>query len=776
LYVLLFLILSPFLVAPLAAWIGARAPRWSGLVALWPALLAAVFGGGAFLATGSSPVVDLDWASPLGLTLSFNLDGLGLLFATLITGIGALVLLYASAYLRDHRDLWRFEAFIFIFMGAMLGVVLSDNLYATFVFWELTGFSSFLLIGFDFERREARAAAQQALIVTGAGGLGLLAAAALLEQVGGSVSVSTLIAAAPQIQAHALYPAIVALVLFAAFTKSAQVPFHFWLPGAMAAPTPVSAYLHSATMVKAGIYLIARMTPVLGGTSWWTTPLIVAGAATLAAGAWRAHQETDLKRILAYSTVSALGVIVLLLGIGTPGAVAAALVYLVAHACYKGALFMIAGAIDHETGTRDVTRLGGLYRKMPIAAAAGTLAAASMLGLPLFFGFYGKELLYDALLQAAPLGATPLRATLPAASTLILIAIAVVGSALLGAAGLRAGLLPFAGRTRSADGHVHEPPAALWLGPVVLGITGLALALAPQLIEGRLGAAASAITRDAQPLHLALWHGFTPVLGLSALTIALAAALYVLRSGDRRATWPWVWNTARVYTGVVSALDRVSATAAPAMQSGSLRSYVLVMVVTVGSLVGAALFLGGGGWMLARSTAVRPHDIIIAAVICAAAITAARCSDSMTAVICLGTVGYGVALTFMFFGAPDLAMTQFSVETLTVVIFVLVFRHFGDFGSTSPPLVRWRDAIIAGAFGSIFATLTLLVGSSGSVSRLSAFFADAAPRLAHGRNIVNVILVDFRALDTLGEITVLVTAAIGVQALLRINAQNRGRR
>lgn len=770
----LFLILSPFLVAPLAAWIAARAPRWSGLTALWPALLAAAFAGaGPFLATDGSPVIGLEWASPLGLTLSFNLDGLGLLFATLITGIGALVLLYASAYLRDHRDLWRFEASIFVFMGAMLGIVLSDNLFALFVFWELTGFSSFLLIGFDFERREARAAAQQALIVTGAGGLGLLAAAALLEQTGGSVSVSTLIAAAPQIQAHALYPAIVALVLFAAFTKSAQVPFHFWLPGAMAAPTPVSAYLHSATMVKAGVYLIARMTPVLGGTWWWSTPLIVVGAATLAAGAWRADQETDLKRILAYSTVSALGVLVLLLGIGTPDAVAAALVYLVAHACYKGALFMIAGAIDHETGTREVTQLGGLRRMMPITAAADTLAAASMLGLPLFFGFLGKELLYDALLHAA----------LPVPWRLMLTAVAVAGSALLGAAGLRAGLSPFIGSPfiespfigrASADHHVHEPPAALWLGPIVLGIMGVILAFAPQLIEGGLGSAALAVTRDAQPLHLSLWHGFTPVLGLSAFTIALAAALYVRRG--RRAAWPWVLNTARVYTGAIAALDRVSAAAAPAMQSGSLRSYVLAMVVTVGGLVGAALFLGGGGWTLARTTAVRPHDIVIVAVICAAAITAARSSNSMTAVICLGTVGYGVALTFMFFGAPDLAMTQFSVETLTVVIFVLVFRHFGEFGSTSPRFVRWRDATIAGAFGLIFATLTLLVGSSGSVSRLSEFFADAAPRLAHGRNIVNVILVDFRALDTLGEITVLVTAAIGVHALLRISAQDRGRR
>jgi multicomponent Na+:H+ antiporter subunit A len=362
------------------------------------------------------------------------------------------------------------------------------------------------------------------------------------------------------------------------------------------------------------------------------------------------------------------------------------------------------------------------------------------------------------------------------------VTLAVVASALLGASGLRAGLSPFASAPAeiAALPHhekAHEPPVGMWIGPIALGLASLGFGILPGLFAPAASAAAASILgpgfREAEPLHLSLWHGFTPVLGLSVVTIVVALLLYARRHRVPMIAWPF--DTSRLYTGAVALLDRISAASAPVMQAKPLRTYVLFIVITVGTLVGAALVLGGGGWTLARTTAPRPHDYIIVFVICAAAITAARCSDSMTAVICLGTVGYGVALTFMFFGAPDLAMTQFSVETLTVVIFVLVFRHFGNFGMTSPPLIRWRDATIAAGFGLIFATLTLLVGSNGSTSRLSNFFVDAAPKLAHGRNIVNVILVDFRALDTLGEITVLVTAAIGVHALLRITAEKRGR-
>ncbi len=428
-----FFILSPFAVALLSAWLVRRSPGAARILAVWPAILAIVLSAElrSTLSAGGR-LIELSWAPSLGLSLSFNLDGLGLLFALLITAIGTLVVLYASQYLEGHPQAGRFYASLFAFMGAMLGVALSDNVLTLFVFWELTGFTSFLLIGFEHERDDARSAALQALIVTGAGGLALLAAGVLLFDVSGTTSLSAMASSRAPIVAHPFYAAIATLTLLAAFTKSAQVPFHFWLPNAMAAPTPVSAYLHSATMVKAGVYLMARMTPILGATTLWTTAVTAAGAATMVVGAYRSVQETDLKRILAYSTVSALGVLTMLLGVGTREAIAAALVYLVAHACYKGALFLVAGAIDHETGTREITALAGLRRAMPLTAVAGGAAALSMAGVPLTLGFVGKDGAYEALLHGGGWSAW-------------LLILTVLASILLGLAGLLAGVLPFRG-------------------------------------------------------------------------------------------------------------------------------------------------------------------------------------------------------------------------------------------------------------------------------------------------------------------------------------------
>ena len=362
-------------------------------------------------------------------------------------------MLYASRYLDGHPQAGRFYASLFAFMGAMLGVVLSDNILTLFVFWELTGFTSFLLIGFEHERPAARSAAIQALIVTGAGGLALLAAGVLLVDVTGTANLSAMAAARASIVASPFYAAIAGLILLAAFTKSAQVPFHFWLPNAMEAPTPVSAYLHSATMVKAGVYLIARMTPVLGSTPLWTTAVTVAGAVTMVVGAYRAVQETDLKRILAYSTLSALGVLTMLLGVGTREAIVAALVYLVAHAGYKGALFLVAGAIDHEAGTRDISALAGLRRTMPITALAGGAAALSMAGVPLTLGFLGKDGAYEALLHASRWFPW-------------LLALTVSQASFSGWRDCSPACCPFAGRG-SAD-EVHDPAWPLWLPPLVL--------------------------------------------------------------------------------------------------------------------------------------------------------------------------------------------------------------------------------------------------------------------------------------------------------------------
>jgi multicomponent Na+:H+ antiporter subunit A len=702
--------------------------------------------------------VGVPWVPALHLAVSFHLDGLGLLFAVLISGVGTLVVLYAARYLDGHAAAGRFHASLFAFMGSMLGLVLSDSLLTLFVFWELTGFTSYLLIGFEQEREEARRAALQALIVTGAGGLALLAAGVLLAQASGTASLSTLLGGGSSLAGHPLYRSIAVLVLLAAFTKSAQFPFHFWLPNAMQAPTPVSAYLHSATMVKAGIYLVARMSPILGGTPLWDGAAMAVGAATMVGGAYRALLETDLKRVLAYSTIGALGLMMLLLGAGTPAAITACLVYLLAHACYKGALFLVAGALEHETGTRDVTALGGLRGRMPRTALAALLAAGSMAGVPLSFGFLGKELLYESLRQGGPwFGA--------------LLAGVVASSALLGAAGLVAGFSPFAGPPRRAAA-THESPFLLWVGPLVLGVVGLTLGILPRWLEPALTAAAGAVGRDSGPVTLAVWHGLTATLLLSLLTLAASLTLYALRSRVRQRVTLRALGTERVYALALSALDAAGRAFAPALQSASLRSYVFAIVVAITSLVAIATAVAGVMPPLSRWTPVRLHEAAVAALVAVAALSAARARSAMAAVLLLGAVGYGVALIYVLYGAPDLAMTQFAIETLTVAIFVLVFRHRQGFGDLSSRMVKARDAVVATVVGSSIAALVFFIGTSGTTSRLAAYYLEMAPTQGHGLNVVNVILVDFRGFDTLGEITVLATVAIGVRALLRIGRQS----
>jgi multicomponent Na+:H+ antiporter subunit A len=754
------LILSPFALAPVAAWMATRSPRSGRVLAVWPAILTAVLLTElrSILVAGRR-LVELPWAPSLGLSLSFNIDGLGLLFALLITGIGTLVVLYASAYLEGHPQAGRFYASLFAFMGAMLGVALSDNVLTLFVFWELTGFTSFLLIGFEHERDGARSAALQALIVTGAGGLALLAAGVLLFDISGTTSLSAMAANPASIVAHPFYAAIAILFLLAAFTKSAQVPFHFWLPNAMAAPTPVSAYLHSATMVKAGVYLVARITPVLGGTPLWTTAVTAVGAVTMVLGAYRSVQETDLKRILAYSTVSALGALTMLLGVGTPQAISAALVYLVAHACYKGALFLVAGAIDHETGSRDITVLAGLRQAMPITAVAAGAAALSMAGVPLTLGFVAKDGAYEALLHAGGWSAW-------------LLSLTVLASIFLGLAGLLAGVLPFRGHRTGND--VHDPSWFLWLPPLALAFCGAFAGVAPSILNAPLSAAAGSILNTPFDMSLAVWHGLSTAVMLSVVTLAGVAAAYGARDIIRNRIWHPRLSTEQLYTGTLAALNAISRVIGPPLHSGSLRSYVMVIVVTAIALVGAALATAPGLGASAPKMNVRLHELLVVVVVVAGAITATLAKSTMAAVLSLGVVGYGVATTFLLFGAPDLAMTQFSVETLTVLIYVLVFRHFRNLGGLSPRLVRYRDAVLAIGMGTLIAGLVLYVSTTETAPRLREYFAEFGPTLGHGRNIVNVILVDFRGFDTMGEITVLATAAIGVRALLRLGNADGG--
>jgi multicomponent Na+:H+ antiporter subunit A len=754
-------ILAPFLALPLAGWAGRRR---SGALLLGavPAALTVYFSYTFSVVSRDGPFsVAGAWAPALNLSLSFRFDGLSTLFALLITGVGTLIVIYAGKYLEHHPYVGRFHVSLFAFMGSMLGVVLSDNVIALFVFWELTGFTSYLLIGFEHDRPEPRRAATQALLVTGGGGLALLAAGLLLLDATGTPLLSDMTARGP-LTDHPQYLGIVALILLAAFTKSAQVPFHFWLPNAMQAPTPVSAYLHSATMVKAGVFLVARMTPLIGGTTMWTGTITAVATLTMTIGALRALFETDLKRVLAYSTISALGILMLLFGAGSPQAVTAGFAYLLAHACYKGALFLVAGAVEHETGTRDAAGLGGLRRAMPLTAIGAVLAAASMAGIPLFAGFVAKEQFYDSLSVL----------TLPGIWSGLLVSLAVAASMCLGAAGLIAGVAPFRGRFTPAPA-AHDAAPWLWVGPVTLGALGLLFGILPALAGGLIALAAESVTGNPAAVSFVLWHGFTPTLLLSGLTLAGSAALFTGRERLWRLRWPAMLNAERLYVSTLAALDALSRRVAPALQSASLRTYALIVVVTAIALVTSALAAGRALPTPRRSTPIHVHEAALAALIVAAALSATFARSSMAAALSLGTVGYGVAVMYALLGAPDLAMTQFAVETLTVVIFVLVFSRLRGFGDLSSRLVRSRDAIVAVAAGALVTTLVLFVGASGTTSRLAAYFGDAAPLLAHGRNVVNVILVDFRGFDTLGETTVLVTVAIGVRALLLIGRERR---
>ena len=707
------------------------------------------------------------WVPALDINLSFFLDGLSLLFGIIISGIGALILVFSGGYLKGRPDLGRFYAFLLLFMAAMLGLVLADNVITLFVFWELTSFSSYLLIGFDCERELARKAALQALLVTGLGGLALLAGLLMLGNIGASLELSALRSTGEMVRGSPLYLPILLLVLAGAFTKSAQFPFHFWLPSAMEAPTPASAYLHSSTMVKAGIYLLARLHPVLGGTGEWFALLTGFGGVTMLAGAYFAVQQTYFKRLLAYTTVSALGMMVFLLGIGTEAAITALATFLLAHALYKGALFMVAGTVDHETGERNVEELGGLRRAMPVTAAAAGLAGLSMAGVPLLFGFIAKELVYEASLRShfVALG---------------LILSAVTANVLLVAAAA-AGLKPFFGELKATPKHPHEAPLSLWLGPAVLAVLGLLLGLFPGLCGSTLvsPAAASCLGSPAE-VHLALWHGFTLAFVLTLVTIGLGILVYVkrvrLRAWSSRLDAWYERGPSQGYQLSLKALNAFAGWQTRVLQSGYLRSYLLIIIASTVGLVGWTFASRGEFYGFAGLGDIRFHEAALVLLILAATGFTVHARSRMAAVASLGVVGYCVSLVFVLYGAPDLAMTQLVIESLTVLLFVLVFYHLPPYPRVSSPSARVRDFVVAGLAGALVTALILVATNVQFQPSIASHFAANSLSGGHGRNIVNVILVDFRGLDTLGEITVLSLAAVGIYALLKLRPGKEGKR
>ena len=711
--------------------------------------------------------VMVPWVSGLDIHLSFYMDGLSLLFAVVITFIGTLVLSYAGSYFGSNPDLPRFYVVILIFMASMLGVVLADNIITFFVFWELTGVSSFLLIGFDHEKPEARKAALQALLVTGMGGLCLLAGLILLGQAGQSFTFSTLLARGDMVREHTLYPAIFILVALGAFTKSAQFPFHFWLPNAMAAPTPVSTYLHSATMVKAGVYLLARVSPVLGDTALWHGVLVPVGAVTMLMSAYLSIRQTDLKKILAYSTISVLGTLVFLLGTGTRAAVEAAMAYVMIHALYKAGLFLVAGIVDHETGTRDINQLSGLYRKMPITAVAAVLAALSMAGLPPLFGFIGKELLYGATLEA------PFTAWL-------LTAVALSTNALMVVAGAMVGGVPFFGKPAKTDGHVHDPDLFMWFGPLLLACLGILIGLMPNLAGHTwVAPAVAAVTQMPVEMHLALMHGLTLQLFLSVVTFCLGVGLFYFRKKLLGLLPNGAYFSKLTLSGGYDAVLDVTGTFSRVqtriVQSGHLHLYILIIVLATVFLVGASLPVNLR-FIKPQWTTIGFHEWILVAVILWATTIVIRARSRLVAIIALGVVGYSVVLFYIMYGAPDLAMTQFSIDTLTVILIVLVIYRLPRYVRYSSNMERLRDGIPALMAGGLMTVLILLTLPGTKESEISAYFIENSYLLAKGRNIVNVILVDFRGMDTMGEVTVLVVAGIGVYSLLKLTLGDSNQR
>jgi multicomponent Na+:H+ antiporter subunit A len=698
------------------------------------------------------------WVPELDLWLDLRLDGFATTMTLIVAVVGVLVLAYAAAYFAPATpDLGRLAGLIVLFAGAMVGLVLADQLIILYVFWEITAVTSYLLIGTNYADANARAAALHALLVTVAGGLAMLGGFVILGQAAGTYRLSAL-ASAPGLTGTAVTIALV-LVLIGAFTKSAQYPFHAWLPGAMAAPTPISAYLHSATMVVAGVYLVARLTPVFAAATVWRPTVLTVGAVSLVVGGLRALHQHDLKRLLAFGTVSQLGLMMLLFGSGTPAAATAGWVLLVAHAAFKAALFMVVGILDHQTGTRDLRVLPPLPRTWWWVEAVALVSVISMAGIPLGLGFVAKESAYEALLHAPYSGAD------------LVVAAAVAGSMLTVAYSARlylgAFVLPRRRARPAVDGASHAPSRWFVAPAAVLALVGIVLGVAPGL-EDEL-ATVGIPGYPSVSVHLELWHGWNLALALSAITLAGGAALAALDPQVQRllALGRAVPSAQRAYLGLLRGVGEGSRRVTGVVQNGSLPVYAGVILATAAILpvVAAATSWERSEW----PAVIGPiANVPIAVLLVVAAVGAARVRRRFSAALLLGAVGYAMAALFVSVGAPDLALTQAAIETLATVLFVLVLRRlpprFERQSTGRRRALRLAIAAIVGAGVFVFAIAAS--GTRITPPNSDEIVARAVPD-GGGRNVVNVILVDFRSLDTLGEITVLVAASIGAVALAR---------
>jgi multicomponent K+:H+ antiporter subunit A len=767
----------PFAASLLAALLPTRQRNRESLLAGAAALACALLLATAFPRVAGGEVVTerIAWLPRLGIELVLRIDGFAWMFGMLVSVIGALVVLYARYYLSAADPAARFYSLLLAFMGSMLGLVLSGNLVQLVVFWELTSLFSFLLIGYWHHRKDARRGARMAFVVTATGGLALLAGVLVLGHIVGSYELQDVLAAGDRVRSHPLYGAAVSLVLLGALTKSAQFPFHFWLPHAMAAPTPVSAFLHSATMVKAGVFLMARLWPVLAGTDTWFWVVGGAGLATLLLGAYAAMFQNDLKALLAYSTISHLGLITLLLGLNSELAAVAAVFHMMNHATFKASLFMAVGIIDHETGTRDMRRLDGLYPYMPGTAKLAMVACAAMAGVPLLNGFLSKEMFFA---EAAMVEASGwVRHLLPAAATLAGV-FAVVYS-------LRFGHDVFFGAPpHDCPRTPHEPARWMRVPIELLVMACLVVGIVPNLSVGPfLAAAAAPVVGGALPQYsLAIWHGFNAPLAMSAIALAGGVAIYAAfgqRFKQRTARGTPLLERADGKQAFEAALGGLSWTARRIVRRTSsrrLQVQVLWMLVVAGAVgLGSALIVPLE-WGDRPRVPATPEFALLWAIGAAAAVGAAWQAKfhRLAALALLGVVGIVVSVTFAWFSAPDLALTQLAVEAVTTVLFLLGLRWLPKRVTLDDPRTRaravWRrrrDLVLAALVGAGLAALSYALLTRVGAKSISPFFIEQALPAGGGTNVVNVMLVDFRAFDTLGEITVLALVGLAIFALLR---------
>ncbi|MFB9907511.1 hydrogen gas-evolving membrane-bound hydrogenase subunit E [Allokutzneria oryzae] len=754
------LIAAHFVVAALLPAVAGRWGRAAFVLAALPPLaaLGTALSWSSAVLSGAPPTETLAWAPSIGLELTLRLDPLSLLMIILVAGVGALVFVYYAGY-TSPEGIGRNSALLVVFAGSMLGLVTADDVFSLYIFWEFTTVCSFLLVGGLGLTKAARRSATQALLVTGFGGLAMLLGLILLGTAAGTFRISAIVAYPPT---GAVVDVAVALLLLGALTKSAQVPFHPWLPAAMVAPTPVSAYLHAAAMVKAGVYLVARFAPGFAELPSWWVPLVVLGLWTMVLGGIRALREHDLKKLLAFGTVSQLGFLIVLLGSGEYLAAFAGATMVLAHGLFKSALFLSVGVIDKLTGTRDIRELSGLGKRWPVFTGFVVLAAASMAGAPPLLGFVGKEAAFEAFHTGA-------------VRDVFVLAVLVIGSALTVAYTLRFLVGAFGTKPAVAPREAPAPSAVLGVPVIIPALAGLVFAFVPGIVEPLIWAYASAYPSTA-PYGLALWHGFTVPLLLSAVVLAGGYAVHRV-AGDRSGWLPESVHAQTGYDRVVMALDSVARGVTGRLQAGSVPVYLGVILAVAVVVPGMGL-LAGLVPIPAMHWFDSPLQVPLAVLVLVAVGLAVMARRRLTAVLVTGVIGYGIGALFLVDGGPDLALAQFLVESLTLVVFVFVLRRMPPrFTEERRPLSegRWVKAVIACVAGTFVAVLAVLFSANrNGLPEASLEYIQRAKADAGASNVVNAIIVDFRAFDTVGEIAVLAVAATGAASL--ILASQRARR